>query len=56
MPDGLRKNVGIKYYRVTGERSTEGALPCRWARDKAASHAGNFLGHRQAQVMRRQRG
>ena len=50
--------MGIKDYRVTGKvalHEKEPYVPA-WARDKAASHAGNFLVHRQAQVSGRQRG
>ena len=52
LPDGLRKNVGIKYFRVTGKVALHEKQPYvpAWARDKAASHAGNFLHNRQLQV------
>src|SRR5688572_22664579 len=52
VPDGLRKNVGIKYYRVTGKVALHEKQPYvpAWARDKAAGHAGNFLQNRQLQV------
>ncbi len=52
VPDGLRKNVGIKYYRVTGKVALHEKQPYvpEWARAKAASHAGNFLSHRVRQV------
>jgi 1,4-alpha-glucan branching enzyme len=52
VPDGLRKNVGIKYFRVTGKVALHEKQPYvpAWARDKAASHAGNFLHNRQLQV------
>jgi 1,4-alpha-glucan branching enzyme len=52
LPDGLRKNVGIKYFRVTGKVGLGDKQPYvrAWAMEKAASHAGNFLGNRQRQV------
>jgi len=52
VPGGLRKNVGIKYFRVTGKVALHEKQPYvpAWARDKAASHAGNFLHNRQQQV------
>jgi 1,4-alpha-glucan branching enzyme len=53
LPDGLRKNLGIKYYRVTGRGTDLGhkqPYVRAWALEKAAQHAGNFLGNRQKQV------
>lgn len=52
LPDGLRKNVGIKYYRVTGKVSLGDKQPYvpDWARGKAAQHAGHFLEGRIQQV------
>ena len=52
LPDGLRKNVGIKYYRVTGKVGLGDKQPYvrEWALGKAASHAGNFLDHRRRQI------
>ena len=52
LPDGMRKNVGIKYFRVTGKVALHEKQPYvpAWARAKAASHAGNFLHNRQQQV------
>ncbi len=47
---GFRINTGIKYWRITGD--TEYKQPYRpdWAREKAASHAGNFMFNRERQV------
>lgn len=50
--DGVRRGVGLKYHRVTGEVELhEKAL---WdvdrAKERAEAHAGNFLFNRQAQV------
>jgi 1,4-alpha-glucan branching enzyme len=52
LPDGIRKNVGIKYHRVTGKVALGDKQPYvrAWALEKAASHAGNFLANRQRQV------
>jgi len=50
-PSGLRVNTGLKYWRITGRRSSykESYRP-DWAREKAAQHAGNFMFNRQRQV------
>ncbi len=48
-PDGIRINTGIKYYRITGSDEKQPYDP-RMAREKAASHAGNFLFNREKQV------
>jgi 1,4-alpha-glucan branching enzyme len=53
LPDGLRRNLGIKYHRVSGSSVDLGQKQPyvrAWAREKAATHAGNFLFNRQAQV------
>jgi len=52
LPDGIRKNVGIKYYRVTGKVSLGDKQPYvpEWARGKAAQHAGHFLEGRINQI------
>jgi len=52
LPDGLRKNVGIKYYRVTGKVGLGDKQPYDRPRalEKAALHAGHFLENRQRQV------
>ncbi|RKY33018.1 MAG: DUF1957 domain-containing protein [Candidatus Omnitrophota bacterium] len=48
-PDGVRINTGIKYYRITG---SENKQPYNFeaAREKAASHAGNFMFNRERQI------
>src|SRR6185295_19292784 len=50
--DGLRKNVGIKYHRITGKVGLGDKQPYvrAWAIEKAASHAGDFLERRVRQV------
>ncbi|MDI6757055.1 MAG: DUF1957 domain-containing protein [Endomicrobiia bacterium] len=50
--DGVRRNVGIKYYRVTGKVPLDGKMPYdpARAREQAATHAGNFLFNRTKQT------
>jgi len=52
LPDGQRKNLGLKYYRVTGKVDLGHKQPYvrEWALEKAARHAGNFLDNRTAQI------
>jgi 1,4-alpha-glucan branching enzyme len=54
LPDGLRKNLGLKYHRVTGPVDLHQKAPyVRWrAIEKAATHAGHFLEGRQRQAER----
>lgn len=50
--DGVRRNIGIKYYRITGKvplHEKEPYVP-EWARERAAAHAGNFMDNRQSQA------
>jgi 1,4-alpha-glucan branching enzyme len=50
--DGLRRNLGLKYYRVTGQVDLGDKQPYvrAWALEKAAQHAGHFLERRRNQV------
>jgi 1,4-alpha-glucan branching enzyme len=50
--DGIRRNLGIKYFRVTGKVDLGAKQPYvpQWATGKAASHAGHFVLNRQAQA------
>ncbi len=50
--DGVRRNIGIKYHRITGDVALDRKEPYRpsQAREKAAMHAGNFVFNRQQQV------
>jgi 1,4-alpha-glucan branching enzyme len=50
--DGVRRNVGLKYHRITGRVQLNAKEPYNpaAARDKAAEHAGNFMFNRQRQV------
>ncbi len=53
MPNGQRKNVGIKYHKITGKGlglSDKDWYDPYWAREKAAEHAGNFMYNRKRQV------
>ncbi len=50
--DGVRRNTGLKYYRVTGdvELHEKDYYDPEAAIERAALHAGHFLFHRQAQA------
>lgn len=53
MPNGQRKNVGIKYHKITGRGlglSDKHLYDPYWARQKAAENAGNFMYNRARQV------
>lgn len=49
--DGVRRNTGLKYHRITGKLPLDRKEPYvpTWASETAAEHAGNFLFNRQAQ-------
>jgi len=52
LPAGIRTNLGLKYYKITGEvqlHEKEYYDPAA-ARERAAAHAGNFLFNRQRQI------
>lgn len=49
-PDGIRINTGIKYYRITGKGDHKEPYVRKWAMDRAADHAGNFLFNREKQI------
>jgi 1,4-alpha-glucan branching enzyme len=49
-PDGVRVNLGIKYHKITGTSNHKDPYIRRWALDRAAEHAGNFLFNREKQV------
>lgn len=47
---GIRKNIGIKYHKITGPTDhKEPYIPAR-AKETAAAHAGNFMFNRQKQL------
>jgi 1,4-alpha-glucan branching enzyme len=48
--DGLRVNLGIKYHKITGTTNHKDPYIRKWALERAASHAGNFLFNREKQV------
>jgi 1,4-alpha-glucan branching enzyme len=53
MPNGERKNVGIKYHKITSRQATlqdKELYDPYWAKEKAAEHAGNFLFNRCLQI------
>ena len=53
MPNGQRKNVGIKYHKITGKNlglSDKDWYDPYWAKEKAAEHAGNFMHNRGQQI------
>jgi 1,4-alpha-glucan branching enzyme len=53
MPNGQRKNVGVKYHKITSRQaglSDKALYDPYWAREKAAEHAGNFLYNRIHQI------
>jgi 1,4-alpha-glucan branching enzyme len=45
-PTGQRKNVGIKYFRITGKTAHKEPYDPGRARERAATHAGNFMFNR----------
>ena len=49
-PDGIRKNTGIKYYRITGDTDQKQPYNPQQAAEKAAEHAGNFMFNREKQI------
>ena len=49
-PDGTRVNLGIKYYKITGPGDHKDPYIPRWALERAAEHAGNFLFNREKQM------
>ena len=53
MPNGQRKNTGIKYHKITNTQGNMGEKSLYdpyWAREKAAEHAGNFMYNREQQI------
>ncbi|MDP8234604.1 MAG: DUF1957 domain-containing protein [Candidatus Saelkia tenebricola] len=48
--DGTRCNTGIKYYRITGKTPHKQPYDFNKAREKTASHAGNFMFNREKQI------
>lgn len=51
MPNGQRKNTGVKYHKITGKDSSHKEwYDPYWAKEKAAEHAANFMHNRERQV------
>lgn len=53
LPNGQRKNIGIKYHKITGRGlglSEKELYDPYWAREKTAEHAANFMFNREYQV------
>ncbi|EAZ90763.1 glycoside hydrolase family 57 protein [Crocosphaera chwakensis] len=53
MPNGQRKNTGIKYHKITniqGNMEDKAFYDPYWAKEKAAEHAGNFMYNREQQI------
>ena len=50
--DGVRRNIGLKFHRITGKVALDQKEPYvpSWAKARAEEHAGNFLFNRQAQA------
>ncbi|PTL78276.1 glycoside hydrolase family 57 protein [Vitiosangium sp. GDMCC 1.1324] len=48
-PTGDRKNTGFKYYRITGKTQEKQPYDPDVARERAVTHAGNFLFNREKQ-------
>jgi len=58
MPNGQRKNTGIKYHRITAKddgQSDKALYDPYWAKEKAAEHAGNFMYNRGQQIQNLER-
>jgi len=47
---GIRSNLGIKYYKITGRTEHKQPYNVQDALNKAAEHAGNFMFNREKQV------
>lgn len=50
--DGVRRNIGFKYHRITGQTPLHEKEPYvpEWAMERAADHASNFMHNRRAQA------
>ena len=48
--NGLRKNTGIKYYRITGKDCPKEPYNPEAAMDAAGEHSGNFMFNREKQI------
>ncbi len=53
IPNGIRKNTGIKYHRITsraGSMDRKELYDPYWAKEKTADHAANFMHNRVRQI------
>jgi len=48
--DGVRVNLGIKYYKITGKSNHKDPYVRQWALDRAADQAANFMFNREKQI------
>jgi 1,4-alpha-glucan branching enzyme len=48
--DGVRVNLGIKYYKITGTSNNKDPYIRQWALDRAADQAANFMFNREKQI------
>jgi 1,4-alpha-glucan branching enzyme len=48
--DGVRVNLGIKYYKITGKSNRKDPYVRQWALDRAADQAANFMFNREKQI------
>jgi 1,4-alpha-glucan branching enzyme len=48
--DGIRKSLGLKFYRITGETDDKELYEPDVARQRVDEHAGNFLFNRERQI------
>ncbi len=48
--DGVRVNLGIKYFKITGKTNHKDPYIRQWALDRAAQHAGSFMFNREKQI------
>ena len=50
LPDGIRVDTGIKYFRITGKGDHKEPYVPEWAETKAETHAEHFLSERRKQL------
>jgi 1,4-alpha-glucan branching enzyme len=52
LPDGIRVDTGIKYFRITGKGDHKEIYVPEWGEKKAETHAEHFLSERRRQLSR----
>ncbi|MFP4661462.1 MAG: glycoside hydrolase family 57 protein [Halanaerobiales bacterium] len=50
LPSGIRKHIGFKYFKITGKTDWKEIYNPDIAREKASTHASNFIFNRQQQL------